>query len=92
MVKLPWAEQQSFILQLPTKHLVLNSHLLLNILKQWFIFSSPASLHTYGFWQVQKLIVLQVKVGDLCATSNLFWKVFKLIVRYIQRYEVTQLT
>lgn len=64
----------------------------MNILKQWFIFSSPASSPTYGFWQVQELIVLQVKVGDLRAASNLLWKMFKLIVRYIQRYEVTQLT
>lgn len=76
----------------PRINLFLNSLLLPGILNKPPIFPSPTSWHTYGFWQVQELIVLQVKVGDLRATSNLFWKMFKLIVRYIQRYEVTQLT
>lgn len=80
------------ILHPPINCLVLNLLLLPDILNKSSIFPSPISWHTYGFWQVQELIVLQVKVGDLRATSNLFWKMFKLIVRYIQRYEVTQLT
>lgn len=80
------------ILQPPINYSFWNLLLLPNTLNKPSIFPSPTSWHTYGFWQVQELIVLQVKVGDLRATSNLFWKMFKLIVRYIQRYEVTQLT
>lgn len=47
---------------------------------------------TYSLRQIEEIIVLQVKVGDLSAISNLFRKVLQLVVGYIQRNQVTEFT
>lgn len=52
---------------------------------------SPTPRLTYGLWEVQQLVVLQVQVGDLRAVADLLGQVFQLVVGHVQGDQVAQL-